>query len=47
MQALKLASCMAENSELFCHAVAKNIQQELGIRTEYVTGVTRSFVDSV
>ena len=30
---------MAENSEFFCRAVAKYIQQELGIRTDYVTGI--------
>jgi phosphonate transport system substrate-binding protein len=39
MNYLKLASCMAENSELFCQAVADYIDEKLGIRTEYVTGI--------
>ena len=30
---------MAENSDLFCRAVALYIQQELGIRIEYVTDI--------
>jgi ABC-type phosphate/phosphonate transport system substrate-binding protein len=36
---LKLASCMAENSESFCHAVARFIENRIRIPTEYVTGV--------
>jgi len=39
MLRLKLASCMAENSESFCAAAAAYIQDQLGIRTEYVTGI--------
>lgn len=30
---------MAENSERFCQAVASYIEERLGIRTEYVTGI--------
>ncbi len=36
---LKLASCMAENSEGFCHAVAGHINEHLDVSTEYVTGI--------
>jgi hypothetical protein len=36
---LKLASCMAENSENFCHAVARYINEHLDVSTEYVTGI--------
>ena len=36
---LKLASCMAENSERFCHAVARYINEQLDVSTEYVTGI--------
>lgn len=36
---LKLASCMAENSESFCHAVARYINEQLEVSTEYVTGI--------
>jgi ABC-type phosphate/phosphonate transport system substrate-binding protein len=36
---LKLASCMAENTENFCQAVADYIQTQLAVPTEYVTGV--------
>ena len=40
MEALKLASCMAENTESFCRAMAIYIQHKLGIRVEYVDAVT-------
>jgi hypothetical protein len=36
---LKLASCMAEDSESFCHAVARYIDDQLGVPTDYVTGI--------
>jgi len=36
---LKLASCMAENSESFCHTVARYIDDQLGVPTDYVTGI--------
>lgn len=36
---MKLASCMAENTENFCAAVASFIEDQLGIRSEYVTGI--------
>jgi phosphonate transport system substrate-binding protein len=36
---LKLASCMAENTESFCQAMARYIQDQLGTPTEYVTGI--------
>ncbi|HLN83610.1 MAG TPA: PhnD/SsuA/transferrin family substrate-binding protein [Candidatus Binatia bacterium] len=36
---LNLASCMAENSESFCHAVAHYIDDQLGVPTDYVTGI--------
>jgi phosphonate transport system substrate-binding protein len=39
MQVLKLASCMAENSEALCSAVAEILEIELGIPTEYVSGI--------
>jgi phosphonate transport system substrate-binding protein len=39
MPRLKLASCMAENSESFCREVASFIRQETGIGCEYVTGI--------
>jgi AhpC/TSA family len=35
---LKLASCMAENSESFCHAVARYIDDQLDVPTDYLTG---------
>jgi phosphonate transport system substrate-binding protein len=36
---LKLASCMAENSESFCQAVARFIENRIRIPTQYVTGL--------
>ena len=36
---LRLASCMAENSESFCQAVSSYIEERVGIRTEYVSGI--------
>lgn len=36
---LKLASCMAENSESVCEGVASYIEDQLGIGAEYVTGI--------
>ena len=36
---LKLASCMAENSESFCRAVARFIENRIRVPTQYVTGV--------
>ena len=36
---LKLASCMAENSEGFCRARAKYIAVKIGITAEYVDGI--------
>lgn len=39
LQVMKLASCMAENSESFCAEVAAFMQDELGIVSEYVTGI--------
>jgi phosphonate transport system substrate-binding protein len=39
MQVLKLASCMAENTEIFCQALAFYLQRQLGIRTQYVGGI--------
>ena len=39
MPHLRLASCMAENSEAFCHAVARYIDEQLDLSTEYVTGI--------
>jgi len=33
---LKIASCMAENTEPFCRALARYIQNKIGIATEYV-----------
>jgi hypothetical protein len=42
MEVLKLASCMAENTEVFCQALAIYVQRQLGIRTQYVGGRNRS-----
>jgi phosphonate transport system substrate-binding protein len=39
MLRLKLASCMAENSESFCEGVASFIEDQLGIRSEYVNDI--------
>ena len=39
MHVLKLASCMAENTEALCSAVAEILEIELGIPTEYVSGI--------
>ena len=39
MKVLKLASCMAENTDALCHSVAALLDTELGIHTEYVTGI--------
>lgn len=36
---LRLASCMAENSEGFCQAVAHFIENRIRIPTQYVTGI--------
>jgi phosphonate transport system substrate-binding protein len=36
---LRLASCMAENSESFCQAVARFIENRIGISIQYVTGI--------
>src|SRR5262245_64008995 len=38
MHRLRLASCMAENSERFCQSVARFIENRIRIPTEYVTG---------
>jgi hypothetical protein len=39
MKLLKIASCMAENTEPFCRALARYVQNKIGIDTEYVGGV--------
>jgi hypothetical protein len=39
MLRLKLASCMAENSESFCQGVTSFIEDQLGIRSEYVNDI--------
>src|SRR6266481_9618644 len=39
MPVLKLASCMAENSEPFCQNVTAYIQARLGIETGYVNDI--------
>ncbi|MDP9130259.1 MAG: PhnD/SsuA/transferrin family substrate-binding protein [Candidatus Binatota bacterium] len=39
MKTLKLASCMAENTEDFCRAIAGYLQWKLNVPTEYVTGM--------
>ncbi|MGZ8425460.1 MAG: PhnD/SsuA/transferrin family substrate-binding protein [Candidatus Binatia bacterium] len=39
MNPLKLASCMAENTEEFCRAIAGYLQGKLNVPTEYVTGM--------
>jgi len=39
MKVLRLASCMAENSEALCRAVAEILEITVGISTEYVTGI--------
>lgn len=39
MQVLQLASCMAENTEPFCSAIAEILEIEVGIPFEYVTGI--------
>ena len=39
MEVLKLASCMAENTEVFCQALAIYVQRQLGLRTQYVGGI--------
>jgi len=36
---LKLASCMAENTEAFCEGVASFSEDQLGIHSEFVTGI--------
>lgn len=36
---LRLASCMAENSEGFCHAVARYIDDQLRVPTDYISGI--------
>jgi phosphonate transport system substrate-binding protein len=36
---LKLASCMAENSESFCHAIARYIEDQFDVPTDYITGI--------
>ena len=37
MQVLQLASCMADNTEALCSAVAEILKIELGIRPEAIT----------
>jgi len=39
MKSLKLASCMAENSETLCRAVAEILGDAVGMPIEYVTGM--------
>jgi len=39
MNVLKLASCMAENSESLCNSIAEIFQTELGVQCEYVTEI--------
>ena len=39
MNTLRLASCMAENSEAVCRVIAAYLQQKLDVPTEYVTGI--------
>ena len=39
MPSLKLASCMAENTENFCGAVAVYLSEALGVSIEYVSGI--------
>jgi phosphonate transport system substrate-binding protein len=39
MTTLRLASCMAENTEALCRAVAQYLGERLKIATEYVTGI--------
>jgi phosphonate transport system substrate-binding protein len=39
MLQLKLASCMAENSESLCQGVASRINDQLGIGAQYVNGI--------
>lgn len=39
MKSLRIASCMAENTESLCRAIAEIIQFELGISSEYVSGI--------
>jgi phosphonate transport system substrate-binding protein len=39
MRVLKLASCMAENGELFCQNLAAYIQTQLGIETVYTNDI--------
>src|ERR1044071_8943127 len=39
MHSLRFASCMAEHTDAFCAAVAGYIGENLGISTEYISGV--------
>ena len=39
MQVLKLASCMAENTEALCSAVADILEVEVGMPTQYISGI--------
>jgi hypothetical protein len=39
MKSLRLASCMAENTEGFCLAIANYVRLRLGVRCEYVAGI--------
>src|SRR5215208_286450 len=39
METLGLASCMAENTESVCCAIAEYIQLKLNIQVEYVSGI--------
>ncbi|HET9917312.1 MAG TPA: PhnD/SsuA/transferrin family substrate-binding protein, partial [Candidatus Binatia bacterium] len=39
MKCLQLASCMADNTEALCSSIAEIIEVEVGIRTEYVSGI--------
>src|ERR1043166_2990736 len=36
MEVLRLASCMAENTEGFCRALAAHIHDQLGVEVKYV-----------
>jgi phosphonate transport system substrate-binding protein len=40
MELLRLASCLAENTEPFCRALTFYIHHKIGVRTEYVDGIS-------
>jgi phosphonate transport system substrate-binding protein len=40
MKQLRLASCMAENTETLCREIAAYLADELGVGTEYVGGIS-------